>query len=407
MPAKKTRNRGGGRGRGRGGGGGGIGPLHFFGEQQPPDRPEKILERRFELGDRKVPAELLELRSRLSAYVYTGERAAEPDIEVERLRTSEKRTSLWRVDLPVEEKGQHSTLARFGQTATRQDPALFQRETDPKTRFSSYRPSWIDATYAPRIAARARFREMRRINGRPVDPLWVFGADDRWSFRDAAWPWGLVGKVFTSSGWTGSAALIGDRIIATAGHVVPWDDNPWWMRFVPAFYDGTSLHGAGVESYVSDARGYDVNGNVTGYDWAVCRLYEPLGSWLGYFGYNGYSGSWEDDPYWSIIGYPGAIAGGQRPSFQGSVSSFDTDGDSNGGLEIETRADLTPGNSGGPMFGWWSGDPRLIGVVSGQEEDWSPGFWPWEWGDVERGNVIAGGSGFTNLMAWGRSNWPL
>jgi hypothetical protein len=46
-------------------------------------------------------------------------------------------------------------------------------------------------------------------------------------------------------------------------------------------------------------------------------------------------------------------------------------------------------------------------VVSGQEEDWSPGFWPWEWGDVERGNVVAGGSGFTSLMAWGRTNWPL
>jgi hypothetical protein len=49
----------------------------------------------------------------------------------------------------------------------------------------------------------------------------------------------------------------------------------------------------------------------------------------------------------------------------------------------------------------------LIGVVSGQEEEWSPGFWPWEWGDTDLTNVIAGGSGFTQMMAWGRSNWPL
>ena len=41
---------------------------------------------------------------------------------------------------------------------------------------------------------------------------------------------------------------------------------------------------------------------------------------LGYFGYNGYDDDWEDDPYWSIIGYPGAVAGGQRPSFQGASS---------------------------------------------------------------------------------------
>jgi len=36
-----------------------------------------------------------------------------------------------------------------------------------------------------------------------------------------------------------------------------------------------------------------------------------------------------------------------------------------GGEELESEtADLTPGNSGGPMFGWWNGDPRLVGVVS-------------------------------------------
>lgn len=346
------------------------------------------------------------MRSRLSAYAYTDSRTERPKVRFDQVAMAGKR-AVWRVDLPIEESGQHAGLARLGQTAVRSSPTSLLRETDPRARFTAYRPSWADATSAPKIISRDRFRPMRRINGRPVDPLWVFGPDDRWSFRDSAWPWGLAGKVFTSSGWTGSAALIGDRLIATAGHVVPWDDNPWWMRFVPAFYDGTSLHGAGVESYVSDARGYDVNGDVTGYDWAVCRLYDPLGSWLGYFGYNGYDDDWEDDPYWSIIGYPGAVAGGQRPSFQGSITSFDTDGDSNGGLEIETRGDLTPGNSGGPMFGWWSGDPRLIGVVSGQEEDWTPGYWPWEWADTTRGNVIAGGSGFTGMMAWGRTNWPL
>ena len=374
----------------------GIGPLHFFGERSKPSRLESMLARRGVLGTGKLPAELQRLRTRASAYLYTEGDSA-PKIAVERIKVN-RRDVGWKIDIPVAE-GQRG-LAQRGQTVRREKPANFLEQINPRTAFTSYRPAWADASFAPKIISRQRFRSMRRINGRPVDPLWVFGTDDRWSFQDAAWPWGLAGKVFTSAGWTGSAALIGDRIIATAGHVVPWDDDPWWMRFVPAFYDGSSLHGAGVESYVSDVRGYDVNGDVTGYDWAVCRLYEPLGSWLGYFGYNGYSDDWEDDAYWSLIGYPGAVAGGQRPSFQGSVSSFDTDGDSNGGTEIETRADLTPGNSGGPMFGWWSGDPRLIGVVSGQEEDYIFPF------SSERGNVIAGGSGFTSLMAWGRTNWP-
>ena len=192
--------------------------------------------------------------------------------------------------------------------------------------------------------------------------------------------------------------MISHNTIITAGHVVPWGDSPWWMRFVPAYYDGVSLHGVGVESYVSDAYGYDVHGNVVGYDWAVCKLYNPLGNSLGYFGYNTYDDNWEDKPYWSIIGYPGAVAGGNRPSFQGGITVEDDDEDSHDGQELETEADLTPGNSGGPMFGWWGNDPRIIGVVSGQED--SEFLW-----FGERDNVIAGGPGFCNFISWARSNW--
>jgi len=383
-----------------------IGPLHFFGEQQKPDSPEKTLDRRFVLGDGRIPAELERMKSRLSIYLHSDNSDQKPEVEVDRVEEAEKGTT-WRVEMASRDKENMIQRGLMGRRASREKPEFFLRDINPSVPFTSFRPSWIDATFSPRIITqRERFSSMRRINGRPVRPLYVFNPDDRWSFRDPAWPWGLVGKVFTSSGWTGSAALIGDRLIATAGHVVPWNDGSWWMRFVPAYFDGVSLHGSGVESYVSDVRGMDVDGDVTGYDWAVCRLYEPLGASLGYFGYNGYKSDWENDPYWSIIGYPDAIMGGRRPSFQGSISSFDTDGDSNGGLEIETRGDLTAGNSGGPMFGWWNGDPRLIGVVSGEEEDWSPGVFPRQWGDTERGNVIAGGSGFTNLMAWGRTNWP-
>jgi hypothetical protein len=88
----------------------------------------------------------------------------------------------------------------------------------------------------------------------------------------------------------------------TAGHMVPWSSDSWWMRFVPAYFNGTSLFGAGVESYVSDVQGYDTGG--TGYDWAALRLYEPLGASLGYFGYNSYSTAWNNQAIWSNIGYP-------------------------------------------------------------------------------------------------------
>jgi V8-like Glu-specific endopeptidase len=281
----------------------------------------------------------------------------------------------------------------------RDKPEALLKDVDENVPFTGFRPDWTDVLFAPRPAPHEERAAMKRINGRRVTPLWVFGNDDRWQFRDASWPWGLVGRVFNNRGQSGSGTLVGNRIVITAGHMVPWGDNPWWMLFVPAYYDGTSLHGAGVQSHISDARGYD--SNVSGYDWAVLRLYEPLGSSLGYFGYNGYSDSWNDQPWWSIIGYPGAVANAMRPSFQGGITVGDTDSDSNGGEELESgTADISPGDSGGPMFGWWGNDPRIVGVVSGEEEY---SFLGWTF---DQDNIMAAGSGFTSLCAWGRTNWP-
>ena len=50
------------------------------------------------------------------------------------------------------------------------------------------------------------------------------------------------------------------------------------------------------------------------------------------------------------------------------------------------------------MFGWLRGDPRLIVVGSGEEKDWIFPFF------FEKGKVVAGGSGFVNLIIWGKTN---
>jgi hypothetical protein len=77
------------------------------------------------------------------------------------------------------------------------------------------------------------------------------------------------------------------------------------MLFVPSYYDGSSLLGFGGQSYVSDARGWDVSyisRLPDAHDMAVLRLYDPLGDWLGYFGSKPYSNSWTGQPYWNITG---------------------------------------------------------------------------------------------------------
>ncbi len=372
--------------------------LDFFtGSGSAPSRPHEVAASRPILGTGERPPKIVDRMSNYTLYLPRTDRG-EPRISVERVEGYDDEVVA--VDLPVVD-GQYAAHLR-GRSGTRESFERIREGIDESIGSSSHRPEWVDASFAPRLSPGRHYSSLRRFNGRPVEPLEVFGGEDRVEFLDAAWPWGLVESITNSRGQSGSAVLVGDRTIITAGHVAPWGDSPWWMQFTPAFYDGLSLHGAGVTSYVSDYNGYDAQGEVAGYDYVVCRLYEPLGNWLGFMGYNGYSEDWNDQTYWSIIGYPGAIAMGNRPSYQSGISVWDVDNESNGGRELESQtADLTPGNSGGPMFGWWSGDPRVVGVVSGAESDYSFPF------SSERSNVMAGGPAMTDLIAWARTTWPL
>jgi V8-like Glu-specific endopeptidase len=368
---------------------------HFAGSIDGPTPLTEVVSRIGIRGRGERPAELVDLASYRSILIRAED--GEPQFDV--VTVGDHREGLFEIRTRIDER--QSQVHLIGRTADRMPMEKYLGDIDDAVSFDGFKPDWADALFSPRLLPQRELPMLRKFNRRPVEPLEVFGQDDRWQFRDAAWPWGLIGRIFTSDGFSGSGVLIGDRTVVTAGHMVPWGKPGWWMRFVPAYYDGSSLHGGSVESYVSDARGFDVGGEVAGYDFAVLRLYQPLGSWLGYMGYNGYSESWNDRPYWSIVGYPGAVAGGTRPSFQNSISIWDVDNDSNGGRELESQtADLTPGNSGGPMFAWWGSDPRVVGVVSGAESDWS---FPFSW---DRSNVMAGGPGFTNLVAWARTNWP-
>jgi hypothetical protein len=72
----------------------------------------------------------------------------------------------------------------------------------------------------------------------------------------------------------------------------------------------------------------------------------------------------------------------------------DTDGDDNGGEELESEnCDLNFGNSDGPIFAWWNNgtDPRLVGVVSAQETEYKFPF-------STRNDNFASGDGFVSLV---------
>jgi len=348
------------------------------------------------LGSGKRPQALLEMERFRSLYI-DGTSRAKPKVRVDRIETEGE--SVWRVDVPVT-----NTLrgARAGHTLERHPAKKLIAEVNPEVSFGSHRPGWIDSTPHPRLISRPA-NLLQRFDGRRGEPLWVYD-NTRQAFDDDSWPWGLVGRIFNNRGESGTGTLIGDRLVATAGHMVPWGDSPWWMQFVPAYFNGTSLFGSGVESYVSDARGFNISNVFIGYDYAVLRLYEPLGTSLGYFGYNSYSDAWNNLPIWSNIGYPGDIDNAQEPAFQKGFTIGADVGDGSGGDELETEnCDLNHGNSGGPMFAWWNDgtDPRVVAVVSSQLTNAQQPPFP-----SPDDNVFAGGDAFANLCAWGRSNWP-
>jgi hypothetical protein len=176
------------------------------------------------------------------------------------------------------------------------------------------------------------------------------------------------------------------------------------MRFVPAYYDGSSILGAGAESYVSDARGWDVSYYSRlpdAHDMAILRLYDPLGDWLGYFGSKPYSDSYTGHPYWNLTGYPGAIAGAERPSYQLGIAVNEADA-STDALDLEHRGDSTSGDSGGPFWATWpDGFPYVIGTVSGGEVITDS-----KGAVVKDTNNCSGGNAINDLIRWGRNYWP-
>lgn len=99
------------------------------------------------------------------------------------------------------------------------------------------------------------------------------------SFEDSSSPWALVSRIFVSQGFSGTGTLIGHRRVLAGRNVAPWNDSSRCMRFVPAHFNGSSDHPCmvrGEEFYASDARGYDLHGDVVGYyaaflqDWLPC-----------------------------------------------------------------------------------------------------------------------------------------
>lgn len=106
------------------------------------------------------------------------------------------------------------------------------------------------------------------------------------------------------------------------------------------------------------------------------------------------------DGVWTSVGYPGDSHRGRVPMVEDRIKLDDVDDEGSDGKELESYVYASHGWSGGPMFYLLDGDPRVVGVMSGYEEELS--FWDFF---VKEHTVSAGGMHMARLIAYGRENW--
>jgi V8-like Glu-specific endopeptidase len=329
-----------------------------------------------------------------------------PSVRVESVEGEYKGDRLWQVlldvghALPVQRTGLEDRAVSPEEIvagSSRQKGALAQVK-------SGLPPGQEKINLRPRVR-RLPGRECYQYRGKIYRPLYIFPPDDRHVLTDSSWPWRLIGKVETSDRGGGSGALVGNRILLTARHLRPVDSikaGNWWIKFTPHYWDGAEPFGS---SFVSNNHYYQFTGD-TGFDLAhdymVCRLFDPLGEKLGFFGAQEYDEDWNDKSVWAAVGYAQDIASAGEPSVQLGCSVEDSS-ESSGGQLLESEADLNHGDSGGPVWAWFDKtDPRIVAVVSG-EVDFGTNYGLFQTHDHD--NSLAGGADMVGLIRWGRQNW--
>jgi hypothetical protein len=369
------------------------GPRH---DDTPPLFPDEVARRDDIAATAPVPEEVARRFATPDLVITSRDAKLDLAARLTRLKAVE---GAWAVREPGE-----LILGAPGRAGERLRSEEVRNGVAPGNTTPAYRPPWAPQAFHPRPSTPPRRPPLRTPQGRRVEPFYgVFGSDDRQVYYPSGYPWRCIGRVFTwtnasSPSWSfyGSGVLVGPRHVLCAGHLAPWGSNNWMMKFVPGYYDGASLDGPGVLSYVSDYWGYNDGQGVTAWDMVLLRLYTPLGDSLGHFGSKTYDPAWENRPYWELCGYPSAVTS-ERPSYQLGIPVLDHD-NSGDAMQLEHQGDSTGGDSGGPFFGFWpDGFPYVIGTVSGGELITG--------GGAEDNNICAGGKALVDLIKWGLANW--
>jgi V8-like Glu-specific endopeptidase len=265
---------------------------------------------------------------------------------------------------------------------------------------SAFAPEHLAVSTAPIDFVKARRVAFQPVGPRIKRPTTVFTPDERRIFQDTAYPWSTVGLVQTPHG-TGSGVMIGPRHLLTVSHVIDWNvPAPYaanWVKFIPSYFDGSEPFGHAYSTNIywfnKDSGDNSIDQTEEQFDYVVVVLDSRIGELTGWMGARGYSDSWDGLNVWSHMGYPADLNNGQRPSWQSPFTVDGSDSEPDSHEAIMHKADVFPGQSGGPVFAWWDGDvgPRAVAVQS------------WQTADT---NGASGGGDLDELVIQARTDFP-
>ena len=120
---------------------------------------------------------------------------------------------------------------------------------------------------------------------------------------------------------------------------------------------------------------------------------DRIGNRTGWLGTRRYTDAWDPLAAWWHIGYPQDLTSLERPTFQSWFTINGDDNQDDAHEAIYHEADVFPGQSGGAVFGFWTGDvgPRAVAVQSWQNTTT---------------NGASGGGDLVDLAIRARSEFP-
>lgn len=266
------------------------------------------------------------------------------------------------------------------------------------TETDHFYPPFSDLDYTPQQEPK-KFRRPKFIDRDTLNQngalKTIFGTDDRKVFYSTAYPWRCVGRVERPLGF-GSGVMIGPRHLLTCSHIIDWQPNntTGWIKFTPMYYNGSAPYGTanGIKTYYKyKVAGPTIDGTEAQYDYTVVVLDRPIGNSTGWLGSKAYTDAWDGNPVWTHAGYPMDLTGTQRPTYQTGIA---LDGDAATTDDHESmnhQADVYPGQSGGPFWGYWGGQPFVVATQSAQNPS---------------NNTASGGTNLVDLVNQARTEFP-